>query len=254
VSAVFSLYVEPGSPIHRLHPVAKVLGLLFLFIAAFVADRPLALLPLLVASIGLGIVSGAMGVLWRLRAFFVVVAVVTAATWPFFYDQPLRFSSTGLIYGISMGLKLGTFFTCGIVFLATTRVEELALALRALRVPYRFGFTVTLAVRLVPVFFSAILAVHDAQRCRGLDMRGASPRVRLRQYAGLIVPVFLGALRRADRMAMALETRGFNSGRPRTVYPHAAFGAVDLMALAVPLAVAGIYLWLWAVGATQLPA
>jgi len=251
---VLSLYVERVSPIHRLHPVAKLLGMLCLFVAAFVADRPLVLAPLLVAGIGLGVLAGAVRVLWRLRAFFVVVAVVTAATWPFFYDQPLRFSPTGLAYGVSMGLKLGTFFVCGIVFLATTRVEELALALRALRVPYRFGFTLTLAVRLVPVFFSALLAVHDAQRCRGLDARGASLRMRLRQYAGLIVPVFLGALRRADRMAMALETRGFNSGRQRTSYPRAPFGAVDLAALAVPLGIAVIYLWLWAIGATRLTA
>jgi energy-coupling factor transport system permease protein len=251
---VLSLYVERSSSIHRLHPVAKVLGLLFLFVAAFVADRPVVLAPLLAAGIGLGIAAGAVRVLWRLRVFFLVAAVVTTATWPFFYEQPLRFSATGLVYGISMGLKLGTFFACGIVFLASTRVEELALALRALRVPYRFGFTVTLAVRLVPVFFSAVLAVHDAQRCRGLDPRAASWRMRLRQYAGLIVPVFLGALRRADRMAMALETRGFNSGRQRTTYPRAPFGPGDLAALAVPLGVAILYLWLWAVGATQLTA
>lgn len=251
---MLSLYVERGTLIHRIHPVAKLLGLLCLFVAAFVADRPLVLAPLLVAGIALGMAAGAVRVLWRLRAFFVVVVVVTAASWPFFYDQPLRFSPTGLFYGISMGLKLGTFFVSGIVFLATTRVEELALALRALRVPYRFGFTLTLAVRLVPVFFSAALAVHDAQRCRGLDVHGASLRLRLRQYVGLIVPVFLGALRRADRMAMALETRGFNSGRPRTVYPRAPFGAVDFLALAVPFTVAAIYLWLWAVGATRLVA
>ena len=251
---MLSLYVERESPIHRLHPLAKVLGLVWLFVAAFVADRPLVLAPLLAAAICLGVAAGAVSVLWRLRAFFLVVAVVTASSWPFFYDQPLRFSPAGLLYGISIGLKLGTFFVCGIVFLATTRVEELALALRALRVPYRFGFTLTLAVRLVPVFFSAALAVRDAQRCRGLDLRSASLRSRLRQYVGLIVPVFLGALRRADRMAMALETRGFNSGRQRTQYPSMPFGAADFLALALPLAVAAIYLWLWARGATRLPA
>jgi energy-coupling factor transport system permease protein len=251
---MLSLYVERGSAIHRLHPVAKLLGLLCLFVAAFVADRPLVLAPLLVAGMSLGLAAGAMRVLWRLRAFFVVVTVVTATTWPFFYEQPLRFSAPGLLYGVSIALKLGTFFVCGIVFLATTRVEELALALRALHVPYRFGFTLTLAVRLVPVFFSAALAVHEAQRCRGLDVHTASLRLRLRQYAGLIVPVFLGALRRADRMAMALETRGFNCGRPRTAYPSPPFRAADLLALALPLAVAGIYLWLWALGVTRLGA
>ena len=249
---MLSLYVERQTVVHRIHPVAKVLGLLCLFVAAFVADRPLVLAPLLVGGLVGAVTAGALGVLWRLRLFFVVVLVVTAGTWPFFYDVPLSFSPAGLAYGISMGLKLGTFFVYGLVFLSTTRVEELAQALRALRVPYHFGFTLTLAVRLVPVFFDAALTVHEAQRCRGLDFGRGSIRARVRQYARLIVPVFLGALRRADRMAMALEVRGFNSGRRRTTYPGPAFAAKDGVALAAAGAVALVYVWLWQVGVAHL--
>jgi hypothetical protein len=153
-----------------------------------------------------------------------------------------------------MGLKLGTFFVCGLVFLATTRVEELARALRTLRVPYHFGFTLTLAVRLVPVFFNAAVAVHEAQRCRGLDVERGSLRVRTGHYARLIVPVFLGALRRADHMAMALETRGFNAGRRRTVYPAPPFRPTDALALAAAVVTGAVYVWLWAAGVTRLDA
>jgi energy-coupling factor transport system permease protein len=251
---MLSLYVERHTMIHAIHPVAKVLGLFCLFVAAFVADRPVALMPLLFGGLVLGGVAGAVAILWRLRLFFFVIFAVTASTWPFFYAEPLRFSPAGLAYGISMGLKLGTFFVCGIVFLATTRVEELARALRALRVPYHFGFTLTLAVRLVPVFFNAALTVHEAQRCRGLDFGRGSLVGRMRQYAGLIVPVFLGALRRADRMAMALEVRGFNSDRLRTVYPAPAFALRDGLALAVAGVVAVTYLWLWSMGVVHLVA
>ena len=163
-------------------------------------------------------VSGAFVVLWRLRLLFVVIVVVTMSTWPFFYDTPLRFSSAGLQYGISMGLKLATFFAYGIVFLATTKVEELAAALRVLRVPYYFGFTLTLAVRLVPVFFSAALTVRDAQQCRGLDFSSGSLTTRMRHYARLIVPVFLGALRRADQRSPAPA-----NSKPRLCWRKACF-------------------------------
>jgi energy-coupling factor transport system permease protein len=249
---MLTLYVEGRSPVHRLHGVAKVLGLVCVFVSAFLTDRPVALLPLVGAALALGAVAGALGVLWRLRFLFAIVFVVTAATWPFFYAEPLRYSPAGLHYGLSMGLKLWTFLLCGLLFLATTRVEELASALRTLRVPYHLGFTLTLAVRLVPVFFGAALAVRDAQRCRGLDFGRGSVVVRARRYGGLIVPVFLTALRRADRMAMALEIRGFNAGRPRTAYPGPAFGLGDALGLGAAAAVAAAYVWLWYAGVTRL--
>ncbi len=249
---MLTLYVEGQSPVHRLHAVAQVLGLLCVFVAAFLTDRPVALLPLVGAVLALGAIAGTLGVLWRLRLLFVVTFVVTVATWPFFYTQPLRYSPAGLLYGLSMGLKLWTFFLCGLLFLGTTKVEEFAAALRVLRVPYHLGFTLTLAVRLVPVFFGAALAVRDAQQCRGLDFGHGSVGVRARQYGRLIVPVFLTALRRADHMAMALELRGFNAGRRRTAYPGRAFGVGDGLGLGAAGAVAATYVWLWWVGITRL--
>jgi energy-coupling factor transport system permease protein len=246
------LYVDRASAVHALHPVAKVLGLLCLFVAAFVADRPVTLLPLLGGVLALGAAAGVLSVLWRLRLLFVVIFLVTVSTWSFFYAEPLRFSAPGLTYGLSMGFRLMTFFACGMVFLGTTKVEELAAALHALRVPYYFGFTLTLAVRLVPVFFGAALTVREAQRCRGLDFGHGSLATRIAHHARLIVPVFLGALRRADRMAMALEVRGFNSGRPRTIFPGRPFRSSDAVALAAAVGLAALYLWLWSTGLTQL--
>jgi energy-coupling factor transport system permease protein len=250
---MLSLYVESQSPVHRLHPVAKVLGLVCIFVAAFLADRPLWLVPLVGGVLALALWARAASALWRLRFLFIVMFVVTVSTWPFFYAEPLRYSDAGLAYGLVMGFKLWTFFLAGILFLATTTVEELAAALRALRVPYHFGFTLTLAVRLVPVFLTAALTVRDAQRCRGLDFGRGTFMARVRQHASLIVPVFLGALRRAERMAIALEVRGFNSGRPRTTYPAAPFGARDTLALACAGALALAYVWLWYVGTLDLP-
>jgi energy-coupling factor transport system permease protein len=245
---MLSLYVERRSVVHDLHPVAKLLGLLCVFVAAFLADEPMMLLPLLGGAFAVGAKAGALPVVWRLRVLFLVIVVVTVTTWSFFWAEPLRFSRDGLSYGVSMGLRLATFFGCGILFLATTKVEELASGLVALRVPYYFGFTLTLAVRLVPVFFSAALTVHEAQRCRGRDFNRGRLGTRICQYAALVVPVFLGALRRADRMAMALEVRGFNSGRPRSAYPRPPFGSRDAVALSVAAGLAVTYVVLWSSG------
>src|SRR6185369_17779582 len=114
------------------------------------------------------------------------------------------------------------------LFLATTTIEEFAFALSRLGVPYRAGFVLTLAFRLVPVFLDAALTVRDAQRCRGLDFTTGRIAERIARYVPVIVPVFIGGLRRADQMAFALEVRGFSSGRARTALPRPGIAARDV--------------------------
>jgi energy-coupling factor transport system permease protein len=179
-----------------------------------------------------------------------LIFAVTAVVWTFFYGAPTR--EEGLRYGLSMGIRLAAFLVTGLLFLTTTRMEEVAYALRRLGVPYLVGFTLTLSFRLVPVFFESAVTIVQAQRCRGLDLRRGGWLARLRRFAPVIVPVFIGALRRADRMAMALELRGFNSGRPRTRFPRPGPGVGDLVAIAVVARTVLVYLSLWQQGRGSL--
>ena len=247
-----TLYVPAESRLHRLHPVTKLAGLVAFVVAAFVVDRPLALVPLSAAVFALLVPAGGLPNVRRLRVMFVLVFVFTLVIWTVFFRGVLRPTREGFFYGLSTAMRLDTFLAAGILFLTTTRVEEVAYALGRLGVPYKVGFTLTLAFRLVPVFFDAALAVLQAQRCRGLELaRGGLVR-RLRRFVPILVPVLIGALRRADRMAMALELRGFNSGRPRTTYLRARAGTADAVAGVVVVATAVLYVALWASGVGRL--
>jgi energy-coupling factor transport system permease protein len=53
--------------------------------------------------------------------------------------------------------------------------------------------------------------------------------------AAILVPLFIGAFRRADALAIAMEARGFAVGAPRSSYVQAPFGVLDLLALAFAL-------------------
>jgi len=247
-----TLYVPAATRLHRLHPVTKVGGLVAFIVAAFVVDRPLVLLPLAAAVFALLVPAGGLPNVRRLRVMFVLVFVFTLIIWTFFYRSVLVPTYEGFLYGLSTAMRLDTFLAAGILFLTTTRVEEVAYALGRLGVPYKVGFTLTLSFRLVPVFFDAALAVLQAQRCRGLELaRGGLVR-RLRRFVPILVPVLIGALRRADRMAMALELRGFNSGRPRTTYLRARAGTADAVAGVVLVTTAVVYVALGASGVGRL--
>jgi len=247
-----TLYVPRASALHRLHPVTKVAGLIAFVIAAFVVDRPIVLLPLSAAVVALLVPAGALVNVRRLRVMFVLVFVFTLVVWTFFYHGHFGATRGGFVYGLSTAIRLDTFLAAGLLFLTTTRVEEVAYALGRVGVPYTVGFTLTLAFRLVPVFFDAALAVVQAQRCRGLELHRGGVVRRLRRFVPIIVPVLIGALRRADRMAMALELRGFNSGLPRTTYLRARAGRADAVAGTFAAATAIGYVALWATGIGRL--
>jgi energy-coupling factor transport system permease protein len=247
-----TLYVPAATRLHRLHPVTKLGGLVAFVVAAFVVDRPALLLPLAAAVLGLLALARGLGNVRRLRMLFVLVFAFTLVIWTFFYEGVLVPTWAGFSFGLSTAIRLDTFLAAGLLFLTITRVEEVAYALGRLGIPYKVGFTLTLAFRLVPVFFDAAVSVVQAQRCRGLEFNRGGPVARLRRFVPVIVPVLIGALRRADRMAMALELRGFNSGRPRTTHLRARAGPADALAGGVALATAAVYVALWVFGVGTL--
>lgn len=250
-----SLYVDRQSALHRRHPVAKVLAMILVFVAIFVSDDPRVVAGLTLLIMVAIAVAGASGIVWRLRWLILPIFVFTTFIWAVFYPAQAGAPvdrAAAFRFGLGMALKLESFLLTGLVFLATTSVEEFAFGLTRLGVPYRAGFVLTLACRLVPVFLDAALTVVDAQRCRGLDLSSGGLRTRIARYVPVIVPVFIGGLRRADQMAFALEVRGFSSGRPRTELPRAPFGAGDATLLLVTGGVTAVYLWLWAHGVGRI--
>jgi energy-coupling factor transport system permease protein len=249
-----SLYLDRGSVLHRRHPVAKLLAMVLLFVATFLLDDPVFIAPLTILVLVATGAAHAFPNLWRLRWIIAPVFVFTLGIWAFFY--PGRAAGADHVeawrFGLGMALKLETFLAAGLLFLATTTVEEFAFALTRLGVPYRAGFVVTLAFRLVPVFLDSALTVVDAQRCRGLDFSRGPLHQRIARYVPVIVPVFIGGLRRADQMAFALEVRGFSAGRTRTGLPRPAVNLGDWLLVAVSVAIAAGYVAIWTMGAGRI--
>ena len=239
-----SLYLDCETPLHRLHPATK-LGIAAAFFAAvFSLEDPRVLWPyptLLLLAVW---AAGAGTNLVRLRPLLIALPLGSLVLWSFFFAGPgsrmgfgpLHFSLAGVVFGLGMAFKLLTFLLLNVLLLSTTRVEELTVAFTRLGLPYRVGFTLTLAFRLVPVFAESATTVLQAQRLRSLGEEPRGIRERIRRAAPVIVPVFMGALRRADRMAVALEMRGFSRPGPRSGILELRFGPADLLALSVGLA------------------
>lgn len=235
------LYLDQGSIVHRLNPTVKVFALFIMFWSVYWVDHPLALLPLGVLMLGLAQLTGSWPNFYRLRWLFILLIFFTTLAWMVFYRKGpalidtriIHLSRASLMFGLGRGLKLAELLATSVLFLSTTKVEEFTAGLQRLGVPYRVGFAITLSFRLAPLFIDSALTVVQAQKLRGYEFNRGGPLARVKRYVPVVIPVFMGALRKANNMAMALEARGFGVSAAPTSYIDYPIRARDRVAFAL---------------------
>lgn len=250
------LYIERTGVLHQLHPTVKVLALFAMFWSVYWVDQPLALLPLGLLMLAAAQSAGAWPNFYRLRWLFIMVILFTTLAWMIFYRRGpalvdlkiIHLSRASLLFGFGRGLKLAELLATSALFLSTTKIEEFTLGLSTLGVPYRAGFAITLAFRLAPLFMDSAVTVYQAQSLRGYDFNRGGPLERIRRYVPVIIPVFMGALRKANATAMALEARGFGMSRQPTSFIEYPVEASDVAASVALFALGAVYFMIYYTG------
>jgi len=218
-------FLSDQSFIGKCHPVTRLILLVLACLPPLVVDEAVPLSFILGLYLVGAIVSGASQNLWRVKWLILVFIVITVVLWPIFHQSPGKslfrlgpFSPTSdsVIYGLSMGMRLVAFLVAGIIFLSATRIEDITFGLQKLGMPYRMSFALSLAFRLTPLFMETADQIAVAQKVRGLDLKAGGLIKRAGRYVAILVPVLIAALRRADGLALALESKGFGGAASRT--------------------------------------
>jgi energy-coupling factor transport system permease protein len=246
------LYLDRESPVHRLDPRTKLFLMLASFGAAVLFFTPGPLLLLSGILLFYGALAGVLGNLRRILGLLVSIALVSILSWAVFTRgaTPIfwRVSEEGLVYGLGAAIKIDAMIVSGLIFLSTTKTEEIVLGLIRLRVPFGAAFAFSLAIRMVPTVIGTAVVVTEAQRSRGLDLGSGGLIRRLRSYIPVLVPIFLHTLRNTDQLAKALESRGFGAHRARTSYLESGFRGRDQIALGSAALMLGFFVALWLAG------
>jgi len=201
---------DPRAPLARAHPLAKLGGAAALFLALFLAIDPLTpaivLAVLLAALPASGLGPGALAT----RAAPLALAAASIGLFN------ALFGDGGVAGGVAIGLRLAAIALAGLLSLATIDPTDLADALvEHLHAPPRFAIGTLAALRLLPIFSREWETIGLARRARGIDESSLGDR--LRGFAERTLALLVGAIRRATRLATAMDARGFDSGLPRTV-------------------------------------
>ncbi len=140
-------------------------------------------------------------------------------------------------------LKLLLLGTISSAFFSSITVDELGDALTLMRVPPGVAFVLVGGLRYAPAMRESWAALGDARRARGTELpRGLRA---LAEHARMLTPAVVRALRTADAMAEAMESRGF--GTPGATFMEAYhLRALDWLIIVCSVAALACYgVWKW---------
>lgn len=216
------IFIDNNSFIHRLDPRTKITIFLLTFVAILLFENPLWMMPVTFLILLQLVVSGSLRNLGRIKYILIVMTVSSMILWNLFAKgvTPLFwiFKLESMYYAIARTLLMVLMISAGMVLISTTRNEELVLGMIRMGMPYRVGFSISTALRLVPTIASSAETISQAQRSRGLDLDSGGILDRIRKFLPLLVPVFISTIRSTNIFGMALESKGFGAREDRTFY------------------------------------
>jgi len=104
-----------------------------------------------------------------------------------------------------------------------------------MRIPYEIVFMVQLAIRFVPVFSGEIRNTLNAIQLRGVDMRRIYKRKIIGVYINIFSPIVYSVWRKAEKISMLLELRGFRQHENRTYYRDISLKRLDYVVMTASL-------------------
>jgi energy-coupling factor transport system permease protein len=256
---------SPMRFLYRLNPLAKLLAPVpAMILLIFVRDvaTPLAFVLLTYAVL-------LVGVSFTRRLALVLLALPLGAlaigfgfslwTDPVHVDQSIVVWQVGswtlyggaLLVGLATGLRIAAIVALALIAgMSTTGPDLVRSTVQQLRVPYRIGYTALAAFRFVPRFGHELEVIRQAHRVRGAH-GGRGPIAAISRWSGYVVPLLAGAIRHAERVALAMDARAFGAHPDRTERHLVPFRPRDVVFIVLFVAASAVIFWLfrpWGLG------
>lgn len=243
-------YYPTESVIHRLDPRLKLLAtLVFITMLFFVTNFfGYAFVTLCTAAlIKLSNVPpkfmfrGLRGVLFILMFTVVLNIFFVSGETVLFEFHFIRVTLEGVILAAMMALRLTLLIVGSSILTLTTSpirlTDGIEFALKPLKrfgVPaHEIAMMMTIALRFIPTLLEEMDKILKAQTARGADFETGSLVKRARSLVPILVPLFISSFRRADELAMAMESRGYRGDIGRTRMKELIFKPRDYRSLIV---------------------
>jgi len=246
---------HPGdSLLHRLHPLTKAAWLIFGTVFVFVVRSPWAVAAAVALLLWGFPLAGVRLSRVRGTRLFISTALLLGLLQVLFLRAgavlveigPLVITAGGVEAGVYVAGRFLSVVLLSYLFVLTTEPNDLAYALMRAGLPYRYGFALITALRLVPTFEQEGQIVYNAQLARGVRYDVRSPRRFLTLARQFVLPLLVSALGKVDALAVSMEGRCFGKYPTRTFLREVRATWLDGMAsgvLVVGIAAMGYWIW-----------
>ena len=246
----FGQFYPVESPLHELDPRAKILAVALLVLGLFLVNTVAGFFAVAVAVAAL-VAVGRIPPLTFLRLLRPVLFIValTAIFQVLFSREGAKLFEWGILevhaggveMGFSLAMRILLLVSAANLLTATTPpvaladgIEDLLSPLKRIRFPaHEVAMMMTIALRFIPTLYEEAQKITNAQAARGADYGDGGLIRRARAMIPVLVPLTIGAFRRADELAEAMESRGYRGGEGRTRYRELRFRPRDALALVV---------------------
>lgn len=246
-------YFPGESFVHRLDPRTKLLATIALIAVVFVS-RGFSGFILIAAFVLLTALSTGVHLKFLFKGlkpiFFIII---------FTFILNLFFQNTGevlvqvwILKITTGGLRMASFMAVRLILLVissqlltlTTSPISLTDGLESLMRPLsKIGFPaheiammMSIALRFIPTLMDEADKIMKAQKARGANFETGNILQRAKAMIPLLVPLFVGAFRRAEELALAMDARCYRGGAGRTRMNQLKYTRRDLIAALVVLA------------------
>jgi energy-coupling factor transport system permease protein len=217
------------SPVHRLHPLLKILVASSLTIAALVLGRPAALMVVVAFFLGILVLSRIRPRIRTLLGIGLLLGLVALGN---------SWASADLQEAAKYSLRFAILVLGVPVCAATTSPQDLARALARWRLPGPVIISLFLAWRFFPLMREQVEEIRQANL-----LRGGRANPGWEWFRGVLLPFTFILMDYADRLSLALELRAFDPAAPRTWYRLPVMQGVDWGFLAGAAVVLALAVW-----------
>ena len=238
-------YFPGDTLVHRLDPRTKLIFVILYIVALFTANAwPSYLLLILVTLISMGIAHISLKNIFKgLKPMLFIIALTALLN--LFYTQgtPVRegwiITWEGIDRAVKMMLRITLLITGTFLLTHTTSpmaltdgLESLMKPLKKLKVPvHEMTLMMSMALRFIPTLIEETDKIMSAQKARGADFETGSLTQRAKALLPILVPLFVSSFRRADELAIAMESRCYHGGEGRTRMTQLKFSGSDYAVL-----------------------
>lgn len=247
---IIGQYVKSDSFVHKLDPRTKIILNIFYIVGIFFINS-------LIGYLGYFFIIFFITFLCKIKFYHIFKALKTISLFIiftslfniFFIKEGEVILSLGFIDIYDKAIMTSIFIALRVIFLIlgstiltlttsptelTDGFESLMKPLRKLKVPVgEISLMISIALRFIPTLLDETDKIIKAQKSRGVDFESGNLVDKIKNIIPILIPLFINAFRRADELAIAMESRCYSGSEKRFKFRILKFSINDYLSFVI---------------------